>query len=219
MYATFPPTHLAMGGDSEGLLCFSQQQHLDADTLMRAYRQAIFPWSSENKHNLIAWFSPKLRPIFLLNNWQPSRSMRKVIKHYERQNALFSVNQHFSQVLEGCANRENTWITPTLKQVLLELHQQGNAWSFEVNAVDKKASHQDTLLGGIYGIVNYPVFFAESMFSRQSGASKFAFFGMMRYLKEMGYTLVDAQIPSPHLRLLGSSLMDREKLQNHLQNH
>lgn len=213
-YDDFPPTTLALeGGDCDGLLCLSDDGTLTVDWLMKAYALGIFPWSEENEQGVVVWFAPAQRPVFRLPPWKPSRSIKRLVRRYDQQGCQLTVNQNFAQVMEGCADRENTWITPALKNALMSLHQRGKAFSFEVKNTDNP---QALLIGGLYGIAHHPVFFAESMFSRQDGASKYAFFGMVSYLMERGYVLVDAQIPSPHLQLLGCETIRRETLQTYL---
>jgi leucyl/phenylalanyl-tRNA--protein transferase len=210
IYEEFPPTHLALDDSkAEGLLCASDYKTFNVELLEKAYPLGIFPWSGENKQQMVFWFFPPKRPVFRVQSWKAPRSLKRVVKSYQNKDIEFSINQHFSAVIEGCADREETWITDKLKEALLELRKRGKSFSFEI-------LQKGELIGGLYGVAIFPLFFAESMFSRRSGGSKMAFYGMMNYLKERGFTLVDAQVPSEHLQLLGSEILTYDEFQKHL---
>jgi leucyl/phenylalanyl-tRNA--protein transferase len=102
----------------------------------------------------------------------------------------------FSAVVEACAAREETWINDTIRHLYLALHMRGHAHSVEV-------WHGELLSGGAYGVSIGGAFFGESMFSRVRDASKIALAYLVDRLAATGFTLLDTQFPTDHLRSLG----------------
>ena len=147
------------------------------------------------------WWSPKLRAVFLPDSFHESRSMRRFLRSSPYR-ATF--DQAFLTVVEGCANRNETWITPRMISCYKDLHAQGFAHSVEV------WSH-GILAGGVFGISIGRIFIAESMYSKMKNASKFALKTLLDRLREWQFLLLDAQIPNPHLTSLGSVNIEREE--------
>ena len=121
----------------------------------------------------------------------------------------FTINQAFEQVIKACkiANRKNqdgTWITTEVEAAYIELHKLGIAHSAEV-------WKNNELVGGLYGIKMNHVFFGESMFSKESNASKFAFIKYVSVLLQEKVTLIDCQIYSEHLESLGAEMIGRKE--------
>ena len=67
-----------------------------------------------------------------------------------------------------------------------------------------KSGWQAQLVGGLYGVLLGRVFFGESMFSRERDASKVALARLVERGVVAGLQLIDCQLPTPHLRSLGS---------------
>jgi leucyl/phenylalanyl-tRNA---protein transferase len=134
-----------------------------------------------------------------------SRSLRRCIVRGE-----FTVteNQDFLAVISGCAQARGpatgTWITAEMQAAYCELHQRGAAHSIEV-------WKGDALAGGLYGVRSGRVFCGESMFSRHDNASKVALAWLAQHCPARGISLIDCQMPSAHLRSLGSRPMPRHE--------
>jgi leucyl/phenylalanyl-tRNA--protein transferase len=179
--------------DQSGLVALGGT--LDIDTLIRAYRAGIFPWSSDP---VISWWSPDPRAIFDLESWRPHRSTARSAR---RSGWQFSVDRDFAGVMRACAEsgdrQDSTWITDDFKRAYGELHRRGLAHSVEV-------WEGDALVGGLYGVTFGGFFGGESMFHRATDASKAAVGYLIERLRAGGFSLCDAQVPTPHLERLGA---------------
>jgi leucyl/phenylalanyl-tRNA---protein transferase len=174
---------------------------LDPETLIRAYRSGIFPWSSDP---VISWWSPDPRAIFDLDSWRPHRSTARSVR---RAGWTFTVDRDFLGVMRACAepsaDRPSTWITPDFERSYCELHRRGLAHSIEVwSGAD--------LVGGLYGVTLGGFFGGESMFHRATDASKAAVGFLIERLRAGGFSLCDGQVPTPHLARLGAVNISRD---------
>ena len=190
---------LAMGGD------------LSVERLILAYRSRIFPSYSEGEP--ILWWSPDPRMILFPEKLKVSKSLSKIIQKNEFR---ITSNTTFSDVIEKCAAIEregqaDTWITNDMVDVYQKLHELGHAHSVEVWKDDK-------LVGGLYGIdlPDQKVFCGESMFSKESNASKVAFYYLVEKLKAKKYTIIDCQVHTHHLESLGAEEIPRTEFLNYL---
>ena len=109
-----------------------------------------------------------------------------------------TINKCFQNVIKLCAtvNREETWINKIIEKKFVELHKMGYVHSIE-------SWYEKKLVGGIYGVSLGSCFFAESMFSKRSNASKFALINLVSRLNLLGYNLLDVQFVNPHLKQFG----------------
>ncbi|MDX1432718.1 MAG: leucyl/phenylalanyl-tRNA--protein transferase [Gammaproteobacteria bacterium] len=182
---TQPNGLLAVGGD------------LSPARLMHAYRRGIFPWFSDGQP--ILWWAPDPRAVLFPEDLRVSRSLGKTIR---RQVFEVRFDTAFDEVIRACAapraRQNDTWITGHMIRAYRELHALGHAHCVETWQGDR-------LLGGLYGVAIGGVFFGESMFSRESDASKVALHALCR----QGYRLVDCQLPSAHLTRLGATSVPR----------
>ena len=200
----FPPVHLA---EPDGLLAVGGD--LSVDRLLLAYKSGIFPWY-EGDH--ILWWCPDPRFVLFPGQLKISKSMSVLL----RKNALqFTINQAFPDVIGQCktiSRREQngTWITDEVKQAYTRLHELGYAHSAEV-------WKNGELLGGLYGIRLGKIFFGESMFSKVSNASKYAFISYVQQLTTEGVELIDCQVYTEHLESLGATMIPREQFVSLLQ--
>ncbi len=177
------------------------QKYIDSDFLLYAYRNGYFPMA-DGKDGEIFWYSPDARGIFPLDALIISRSLRRTL-----QKNIFEIriNSAFKSVLEQCAvNREVTWISETIVQSYVRLHQLGYAHSVET-------WHNDTLVGGLYGVALGGAFFGESMFSTMTDASKVALVALTKRLQERHFVLLDTQYITPHLQSLGAIEISKEE--------
>lgn len=192
----FPPVHLA---EPDGLLAIGGD--LSFDRLLLAYRQGIFPWY-EGTH--ILWWSPDPRFVLFPNELKVSKSMQQLLKRHA---FTFTVNKAFPAVIEHCKTikrhgQDGTWITDDVQRAYTELHRAGYAHSAEV-------WQNNELVGGLYGIRMGQVFFGESMFSKISNASKYAFISYVQLLKAENVQLIDCQVYTEHLESLGARMIPR----------
>lgn len=194
----FPPVSEA---DGDGLLAMGGDLH--PDTLRLAYGQGIFPWY--NPGWPILWWSPDPRCVIDPAAFTPSRSLRKTLRSGRFH---VTIDKCFPQVMRSCAAprpyADSTWINEDMIRGYTELHRQGHAHSVEVWNTD------GALVGGLYGMNLGRMFFGESMFSRETDASKTAFAFLMKTCAGLGFPLVDCQLPNDHLMSLGAFTMPRE---------
>jgi leucyl/phenylalanyl-tRNA--protein transferase len=191
-----PPGLLAAGGD------------LSTERLIAAYRRGIFPWYSAGEP--VLWWSPDPREVLVPGEMHVSRSLRRVLR---RGTFTITENRDFAGVLQGCATargpRAGTWLTPEMRAAYLRLHARGIASSVEIWAGRK-------LAGGLYGVRCGRVFSGESMFSLEDNASKVALAWVAQRCPERGIALIDCQMPSAHLRSLGSRALPRAEFVSYL---
>lgn len=169
------------------------------ETLLRAYAAGIFPMSQSRDDPTVHWVDPRFRGIFPLHDFNISRSLRQGIA---KQNYTIRTNSAFSEVVNACADRAETWINAPIKSLYISLHRAGAAHSLEV-------WRDDVLIGGVYGVSIGAAFFGESMFSRATDASKIALAYLMHRLIAGGYRLFDTQFLTPHLQSLGAVEISR----------
>jgi leucyl/phenylalanyl-tRNA--protein transferase len=185
-------------------------EELDYLQLKRAYTKGIFPWY--NPGELVQWWCPDPRFVLFPENLRISHSMKTLIRSGK---FTCTINQAFSEVIHQCASiprkgQNGTWLTPELMASLNRLHEEGWAHSCEV----WKGSE---LVGGLYGILQGKVFFGESMFARESNASKAGFIHLVRTLQARGIHIIDCQYYSEHLERLGAEFMPRKNFLKYLE--
>ena len=195
----FPDARLA--GD-DGLLCVGGD--LTVETLYQAYSHGIFPWPQEGLPLL--WFSPLERGIldFADLHW-PRRFLREVKSTKIR----VTFDQAFADVIRNCAaqpraHKKGTWILPAMQNAYLGFHKAGYAHSVE-------AWLGEELVGGLYGVFVDGVFSGESMFHRESGASKLCLFRLTETLRTAGLQWMDIQMVTPVLESFGGKYISREE--------
>jgi leucyl/phenylalanyl-tRNA--protein transferase len=200
--APLPPCRFAFPdparADPEGLL--AEGGDLEPSTLIAAYRAGIFPWPYD-AHELL-WWSPDPRAVLEPDALHVSRSLARLLR---QQRFRVTLNAAFAEVIAGCADREETWITPGLRAAYVRLHALGWAHSVEVWTPD------GALAGGLYGVAVGALFSAESMFHRARDASKVAVVALVEHARRDGHTVLDVQMPSTHLTSLGARTLPRRE--------
>lgn len=181
-------------------------QSITPEILLRAYGLGIFPMAESREDATIHWVDPRQRGVFPLNRFHISRSLAK---HILTADYRVTVDQDFSGVLEGCADRPETWINAAITELYHALFMQGHAHSLEV-------WQGDDLIGGVYGVTLGAAFFGESMFSRRTNASKTALAWLVHRLRAGGFQLFDTQFLTPHLASLGAVEISRAQYQRAL---
>ena len=188
----FPPPEEA---SPEGLVAIGGD--VSPERLLLAYTLGIFPWPSGSLPLL--WFSPDPRAILTPKVFHIPRSLARAAR---RTRLEFRADTAFADVITACAAttrpcQDGTWITDELRAGYERLHALGYAHSIE-------AYDGNRLVGGLYGVSLGGVFFGESMFTRESDASKLAFLTLMAHLDQWGIHLVDCQVMTEHLARFGS---------------
>ena len=169
-------------------------QTLDPDLLLRGYASGVFPMADDRASDELFWVEPRARAFFPVGGFHCSRSL---VRRLRSKSFRVTTNRDFAGVIEGCADRPQTWINGPIEAAMLALHARGQAHSVEVWREDK-------LVGGLYGVALGRAFFAESMFSRERDASKVALAWLMARLGAGHFTLCDCQFLTDHLASLGA---------------
>ena len=189
----------------EGLLAIGGD--LSVPRLLHAYRQGVFPWYSAGEP--ILWLSPNPRFVLYPEKLKVSKSMKQVLRNSDYE---VTVNKDFKAVITECSKikREgqfDTWITNEMLDAYMNLHELGYAKSVEVWKHDK-------LVAGLYGVdLNNGVFCGESMFTKESNASKV---GFITFIQNTNYKLIDCQVYTNHLESLGAEDVSRETFLKYL---
>lgn len=200
----FPPLESALE-EPDGLLCAGGD--LSSGRLLSAYRSGIFPWYSDGQP--ILWWSPDPRCVFRPGDLHVSRSLKKRLRNCIASDEWrFSFDAGFTDVIQGCADRDGTWITADMMRAYNRLHLEGHAHSAELWHLK---DGRWTLAGGLYGLAIGRCFFGESMFSRETDASKLVIVMLQSHLWHWGYVLMDCQVESHHLMSLGASVLPRQQ--------
>lgn len=174
---------------------------LSPELLLHAYSVGIFPMSEHRDDPEVFWVDPKRRGVLPLHAFHMSRSLAKAMRQTSYH---FTINDDFEGVLEGCADRHDTWISRDIADAYMTLHDRGYAHSFELR-------DGDDLVGGVYGVALGAAFFGESMFSRVRNASKMALAGCVERLGRAGFTLFDTQFLTSHLASMGAIEITRAR--------
>ena len=166
--------------------------------LKEAYWHGIFPWPFDEEH-LIPWVQPEERGMVFLSDFHIPHMVRRQLK---KKICDVRIDTDFESVIRNCAQRNNgesTWITEAVINAYIEFHQAGWAHSVEVWNLET-----GQLAGGLYGVSLGGVFAGESMFYRESGASKIALAALGLTLKGCGVQLLDTQMVTPTTALFGA---------------
>jgi leucyl/phenylalanyl-tRNA---protein transferase len=171
---------------------------LTAELLVRAYSAGIFPMADAADAAAIFWVDPPVRGILPLDTFHVPKRLAKTVR---RQVFEVRCDTAFERVMRCCAKatpqRPDTWINGEIIRAYTELHDLGCAHSVE-------SWRGDRLVGGIYGVSLGSAFFGESMFHRETDASKVALVHLVARLKLGGYQLFDTQFVTEHLRRFGA---------------
>lgn len=207
----FPDPATALD-DPNGLLCRGGE--LNPETLLAAYQQGIFPWFDSDNEPIL-WWSPDPRAVIYPTGLHVSRRLARRLRSGRFE---LHFDTDFEAVVNGCAaprfskpaggphipESSGTWITPNMKAAYGRLHQLGWAHCVAVYA-------SGDLVGGLYGVSIGRMFFAESMFSRTTDASKAAMTHLMQRLEALGFAALDCQVMNAHLASMGAVEIPRER--------
>ena len=179
---------------------------LTPELLLGAYAAGISPMAESQDAPDVYWVEPQQRGIIPLDGFHISRSLAR---HMRKSDIKGTLNLAFEEVLDGCADRDETWINETIRDLMVALHDRGFAHSFEV-------WEDGDLAGGMYGVALGGAFFGESMFSRSTNGSKMVLAYAVDHLRRTGFTLFDTQFLTDHLASLGAIEISRSDYKERL---
>jgi leucyl/phenylalanyl-tRNA--protein transferase len=171
---------------------------LTPETLLRAYAVGLFPMAERRDDQTLFWIDPEKRGILPIDRFHlPRRLARKL----RRRPFEVRCDSAFEDVIRECAapadDRPETWINEEIVALYTDLNQMGRAHSVE-------CWHDGRLVGGLYGVTLGAAFFGESMFSRETDASKIALAHLVARLRKGGFSLLDVQFVTGHLSRFGA---------------
>lgn len=173
------------------------------ELVLQAYRCGVFPMAESADDPDLHWYEPKRRGILPLDAFHVSRSLAKTVRA-----DVFEVvaDRDYDGVLAGCSEaapgREKTWINATIRRLYRTLFDHGYCHTVE-------AYRGGRLVGGLYGVAIGGAFFGESMFHRETDASKAALVHLVARMRRGGYRLLDAQFVTTHLATFGAIEIDK----------
>ncbi len=171
---------------------------IDVSSILEGYAQGYFLMSDESGRDL-AWYTSRERTLIPLDErFRYPKSLRRVLN---QNRFTVAIDKAFEAVVEGCADRESTWISNDLKEIYWMLHQAGWAHSFET-------WQGDQLAGGILGLSLRGAFIGESMFFQIPEGSKVAMVKLVEHLRSRNFVLFDAQMMNPHLERFGAYIIN-----------
>jgi len=178
---------------------------LTPDMLLRAYSIGVFPMAEDRDDPELVWVDPRMRGIIPLSRFHVPRRLRRTVRSHTFE---VSFNTDFRGVIEGCAestdDRPRTWINNRIVDLYTSLHYKGHGHSVECR-------RDGRLVGGLYGISLKGIFFGESMFSRETDASKVALVHLAAKLSVGGFALIDTQFITKHLSRFGAIEIPRNE--------
>jgi leucyl/phenylalanyl-tRNA---protein transferase len=188
----------------------TMQAEITPEVLLRAYACGIFPMAESADDPTLFWVEPEQRGVIPLDGLSVSSRLARTVRS---DRFTVTVDKAFSEVLDGCAEpkpgRDNTWINRRIRTLYTGLFRLGHCHSVEV-------WQGDALVGGLYGVNLGGAFFGESMFHRASDASKVALVHLVARLIAGGFTLLDTQYVTEHLRSLGAIEISRRRYRSQL---
>mgnify|MGYP001211602323 CR=1 FL=1 len=181
---------------------------ISAEQILQVYKFGIFPMAENRSSKYINFIKPKKRALLPIKKFHCSKSLKRFVL---KKPFTVTINCNFKKVIHSCAtiNREETWINELIENKFCELHNLGYAHSIECWKNNK-------IVGGIYGISLGGCFFAESMFSLISNASKFALLNLVARLYFLNYSMLDVQFLNRHLLQFGAYEISQNLFQKKL---
>ncbi|MDQ6437932.1 leucyl/phenylalanyl-tRNA--protein transferase [Mesorhizobium sp. LHD-90] len=184
---------------------FAPGHRIPTDLLLKAYATGVFPMAESADDPEVFWVRPEARGIIPLKGFHVSKSLRKTVRQGQFD---IRVDTDFPSVIDACAeereNRRSTWINGPIRDAYIELNRIGHAHSLE-------AWRDERLVGGLYGVTLGRAFFGESMFSKETDASKVCLVHLVERLRERNFTLLDTQFTTEHLKRFGAIDVPRRK--------
>jgi len=187
-----------------------EMPELTPDMLLRAYAIGVFPMAEDRDDPDLFWVDPRMRGIIPLDAFHVPRRLRRTLRSG---GFRVTVDSAFEATIEACAEstelRPRTWINDRIIMLYTSLFHLGFAHSVE-------CWRGGQLIGGLYGVAMGGAFFGESMFSRESDASKIALIHLVARLRAGGFSLLDSQFITRHLRRFGAIEIPRGEYRQRL---
>jgi len=188
---------------------FAVTDTLEVEDLIRAYDIGVFPWPVEDS-SLVPWFKPEKRGVLFFDQLHVSKSFKKFLKSTKLR---VSFCENFDEVIKNCSTvkrkeQSGTWINTKIIEAYNKLYVLDRAYSVEV-------WREEDLVGGLYGVLTDRCVSGESMFFKETGASKLALYTLIVRLKSLGLSFIDTQMVTPLVKSFGGeniSKQDFEKL-------
>ena len=184
---------------------FAVTKKLTVEDVIRAYDIGVFPWPDPSLKDLVPWFKPQERGVLFFDHLHLPESFQKQLKKNK-----FSVSfcQDFPRVIEQCSliprkGQSGTWIDTDIIEIYTELFNQKRAYSVEVWS-------DDELVGGLYGVITDRYVSGESMFFKETGASKYALYMLIKKLERLGLSYIDTQMVTPVVQAFGGVKISKE---------
>ncbi len=180
------------------------------EMLLRAYGLGIFPMAESRDDPRLFWVDPDTRGVIPLDAFHLSRRLARRVR-----SGVFEprIDSDFSGVIQACAEprpgHPETWINDQIVALYAALFERGHVHTVE-------CWREGRLVGGLYGVSLRGAFFGESMFSRETDASKVALVHLVDLLRDRGFRLLDVQFLTPHLETLGAIEVSRADYQEML---
>lgn len=181
------------------------------ELLLKAYASGVFPMAESAADPEVFWVRPETRGVIPLDGFHVPASLAKRVRkrHFD-----VHVDKDFAAVIDGCAERRDerttTWINTPIREAYLGLFERGHCHSVE-------AWREGRLVGGLYGVRLGRAFFGESMFSRETDASKVCLVHLVERLRERGFVLLDTQFTTEHLKRFGAIDVPRARYERMLE--
>lgn len=180
------------------------------EILLKAYAAGIFPMAESADDEAIFWIDPEERGVIPLDGFHVPRRLRRTVRS---RRFTVRVDTAFPAVLDACGeatpDRPSTWINDRIRSLYTGLFEMGHCHSVE-------CWRDGSLVGGLYGVSLGAAFFGESMFSRETDASKVALVHLVARLVTGGFTLLDTQFVTDHLSRFGAIEISRDDYQAQL---
>jgi leucyl/phenylalanyl-tRNA--protein transferase len=190
---------------------FAPGERIPPDLLLKAYASGVFPMADSADDPEVFWVRPETRGVIPLEGFHVPKSLAKVVRQ-GRFDVGFDVD--FAAVIDGCAEsrdvRRSTWINGPIREAYGRLFEIGHAHTVE-------ARREGRLVGGLYGVSLGRAFFGESMFSRETDASKVCLVHLVERLRERGFVLLDTQFTTEHLKRFGAVDVPRRRYERMLE--
>jgi len=181
------------------------------DLLLKAYASGVFPMAESAAQPEVFWVRPETRGIIPLDAFHIPKSLQKTLR---KASFDIRVDYDFRAVIQACGEarrgRMTTWINGPIRDAYITLHDRGHCHSVE-------AWRENRLVGGLYGVSLGRAFFGESMFSRETDASKVCLVHLVERLRERGFVLLDTQFTTEHLKRFGAVDVPRRRYEKMLE--